>query len=153
MRTIKFNAWIPDLEIMLTDVTVYGTGLMGIGCDELEAAVKAKNKDWQICDDGIYLADEDHFDRLMTILCGDDWYWIEEFDFIPLQFTGMTDGDKADIIEGDILVWTPRKPELLYTMMKGADFLSNNGAMYSLAFIPVIHVIKRLVIFIRIRNF
>ena len=107
MRKIKFNAWIPDLGLMLRDVDVCANGMIGMEADEFKKAISLKNESWQIYEDGIYLSDDDHFDKIMSVLCGvlcgDEYYWIEEKECIKLQFTGVTDINKKELFEGCIV--------------------------------------------------
>lgn len=113
-RSVKFNAWIPDLGIMLYDVAVYSGRMIGIDSDVFEKAIKEKNKDWSVSDDGVYFSDEEHFDRLLTVLCGDEWYWIEETDHIKLEFAGITDTEKKELFEGDLCTNEVAKWEVLF---------------------------------------
>ena len=39
MRKIKFNAWIPELKIMLENITLYGNKQMGIESDKFEKSL------------------------------------------------------------------------------------------------------------------
>ncbi len=101
-REIKFNAFIPALGIMLQNVTVY-PDMIGVSADELEKALKAKNEKLRICDGGIYLIDDDHYDLVMSLLCGDDWYWIENNNCDVLQFSGYKDSNGNDLFVGHLL--------------------------------------------------
>ena len=104
MRDIYFNAWLPDLEIMLENITVYcDAQQIGIDADTLSDLVKAKNKDWSIMDDGVYFSNDENFDRLLTLLCGEDWYWIDFADCVVLEYSGINDESGQKIFEGDII--------------------------------------------------
>jgi hypothetical protein len=117
-RVIKFNAWIPKLGLMLEAVTVYPDGMMGIGYEEFEDALKKqKGGRYEVAADEVYYKGEkdedDIYERILTLLPGEDWFWIEKGDFIPLQFTGMEDGFKEELIEADIIKITPDEKEVV----------------------------------------
>jgi hypothetical protein len=141
MRVIKFNAWIPGIELMLEGVTVY-PDMIGIGSDEFEEQLKArKGPRYEIYDDGVYYKgktdEEDIFDRQLTLLCGEDWYWIEKNDFIPLQLTSMNDGAGEDLFEDDIIK-TGRDEHfeigpVIYDVEHGGfKFKSPDGSLYGI---------------------
>jgi hypothetical protein len=114
-RTIKYNAWIPDLEIMLEDITLYGNGQMGYNEDDLRDALpKGCRLDYDL--GGIFknIIDEDGNEDIgwvASILFGEDWVWFEEGEFIPLQFTGKLSKDKKEIFEGAIINCVAFDPE------------------------------------------
>lgn len=101
-REIKFKAFIPELNIILDDVTIYGNGQMGIGVDELEESLP---KGYELYEDTIYFVDEekDIFDMIMCLLPGEDWVWFEENQFIPLQYTGKKSIKGNELYENDIV--------------------------------------------------
>ena len=94
MRKIEFNAWIPDLGYMLTDVSV-GHGTIGFGSDDadFEEALKAKGFDSENYNVPDWLYDT-----------GEDWYIITESKaFILLQLTGFRDKSNDQIFEFDFV--------------------------------------------------
>lgn len=101
-REIKFKAFIPELNIILDDVTIYSNGQIGIGVDKLEESLP---KGYELYEDTIYFVDEekDIFDRVMNILPGEDWVWFEENQFIPLQYTGKKSIKGNELYENDIV--------------------------------------------------
>lgn len=100
-RKIKYRAWIPDLGLMLYDVTLYADGMMGMCVDDFQSYIDRMPKHIQFINDGVYHADDDHFDLLLTVLQGEDWIWIDEGDFVPLQYVKCC--GKNEIYEGDVL--------------------------------------------------
>jgi hypothetical protein len=115
-RTIKYNAWIPDLDIMLENITLYGNGMMGYDEDEFREAIP---KPYKLDHDSeavmhIDFTDEDNevYEKIMSVLSGEDWIWLEEGEFIPLQFTGKLSKDKKEIFEGAVINCIEREPEL-----------------------------------------
>jgi hypothetical protein len=142
MRTIRFNAWIPSIGLMLKGVVVYGDGMIGINSETFEDQLKAKcGPRYEINDDGVYFkgnSDEDDiYDRQLTLLCGEDWYWIEQPDYIPLQFTEMEDGYMEDLYDGDIIEIDSGDEseigEIVYDQTKGGfKFKSPDGELYTL---------------------
>jgi hypothetical protein len=102
-RPIKYNAWVPELGLILNNVTLYANGQMGMEADAFETAIQVKN--YRFYDEEVYSVDkEDGIDELiMSILPGEDWVYLEENQYIPLQFTGKLSIDKKEIFEGMII--------------------------------------------------
>jgi len=107
MRELKFRAWIPSLEIMLEEITLYPYGDIGIESDELSKKLAEKDSrlsiDWD--SECIRLIDEDNdlFENVLEVMTGDDWIQINSNDCIIMQYVGLFDKNKNDIIEGDVL--------------------------------------------------
>src|SRR4030042_1209803 len=114
-REIKFRAWIPALGIMLYGITVYQDGMIGLSSDDFEAAVKKANPLFKIMDDEVILDDEENekFDRVMGILPGDDWYWIEEDECEILEYSGIN-LNHSEIYEGDVCSNEVAKWEVIF---------------------------------------
>lgn len=97
MRTIKFEAYIKELNIILPGVTPYPDGTIGIGHKQLTEAL---NEKFEIYDDCISDKEGNH---IVSIMSGDDWYWFEQNDFELRQFIGLQSKEKKDIYKGDIV--------------------------------------------------
>lgn len=101
MREIKFNAWIKELNLMVYDIVAYSDGLIGMTLDDFEEYINGLPEHIQFIDDGVYYADEDRFDLLLSVLSGDDYIWIDNT--IRFQFTGLHDKNGIEIFESDII--------------------------------------------------
>lgn len=87
MKTIKFRAFIPKLNIYLEEINIGFDGMIGCDPDYFEDELPEKH---EINDDGVYLKDfengNDIFEEVISILSGDEWMWIEE-PFYELQIS------------------------------------------------------------------
>jgi hypothetical protein len=110
MREIKYNAYIPDLEIILNDITLYGGGMMGIDEDEFKESLP-KNVRLDYDSDSYGYTDvirdlpdtDEEYETAMKVLQGEDWIWIEKGRFIPLQLTCLSDMNGKLLYEKDII--------------------------------------------------
>lgn len=105
-RPIKYRAYIPDLDITLENITLYGDGNMGYDEDEFNEALPTDHvldHDYECVirkfkdEDG-----DDDLEKVLHVLLGEDWIYLEEGQFEPLQFTGFL-LNKQEIYEGDKL--------------------------------------------------
>ena len=114
-RQIKFNSYIKALHIILTDVDVYANGMIGIEADKLNEQLALTEK--YILDDTIYQTivptmsgDDDAW--LMTVILGQDYIWIEEGQYVLLQYINITDMHLKELYVGDLFKSTQN--DILY---------------------------------------
>lgn len=125
MRPIKFNAWIPELNIMLENITVY-PDMIGCSLEHLESKLPPKH---HVYVDEVYISDfeggNDIYEFVMSILPGDEWVYLESGQYELLQFTGLQDKNHANIYEGHILKDSTGKYMVVEWSEKFASFVLN----------------------------
>ncbi len=108
-REIKYKAWIPDLGIMLDDITIYGNGDMGYDEDKFKAALPKNHEldydyfNGYVTKEIINKDGEEDFEYVLPVLTGEDWIWIDESKFIPLQYTGKKLIKGNEVYDGTIV--------------------------------------------------
>lgn len=107
MKQVKFNAWIPKIEIMLKNVSVYDSGIIGISeKDLLNQLPDNLYVDYEC--ECIYEIKEkgksgDIPHSVVGILLGMDWFYFDEDQYVLLMSTGKHTLKGREVFEGDVL--------------------------------------------------
>jgi len=109
-QELKFNAYIPDLGMMLEGVCIYSGGDIGLGYDEFNSALKKAHPEYTLdSEEGrIYRefkdeeGDEDTED-IMTVNIGEDWVFVDSSKVHVLQFTGFKNNRWIEICAGHVV--------------------------------------------------
>jgi uncharacterized phage protein (TIGR01671 family) len=97
-RQVYFNAWIPKIGVMLETVTVYPADMIGIYFDDFKTAIEAVG---HRCDDDDVV--DKAGNKLMELMQGEDYVFIDDKDCILLQYSGYEVKGKKEVYDGDIL--------------------------------------------------
>lgn len=100
-REIKFQAYLPTLGIMIEEFSLYPDGMLGIDSGTLNDQLEEKG--FTIDDSGDIYKKGDDKNMLLNIMCGDEWYWIDDKHIKLRQYSTITDKDGKELYDESII--------------------------------------------------
>jgi len=103
-KDFQFKAYIPSLEITLDRLALYPGGNIGVDADYFSAILKESplKLEWH-GDEEVYQYDEKeeaYSTVALSVLCGDDWLWIEPSDYELLtEYHNSTPDVNGEMLE------------------------------------------------------
>lgn len=156
-RELLFNAYIPSLGIILEHVN-YNYDMIGLDYDAMKERLDEK---FSVDDDGEVFAKDNHPINddykgdgipLLTMLCGDDYYYIEDKKFLLLLSIGsLYPGTTQYIFEGDevkigpdkykngVIVWNNLNARYMIARASGEMESLNSEVISRLSFVESVY--------------